>query len=127
MSTAIGSATDDNDDIVMLPPPSTSASSPLKLILKFGGVKSEEVPMDPDSLFPYTPSLKRKKGRSVEERIAALKADPRCGDVEPHQVFCLICDKWIQLYRGTEYIDSNWLRHAERHSCVIRTDFSPCL
>lgn len=62
--------------------------------------------------------VKRKKGRSIDERRQALVDDPRTGEVEPHQVFCTICKKWIKLYKEVEYIESNWVRHVER--CSIR-------
>lgn len=60
------------------------------------------------------PDKKRKKGRSVEERRQGFIDDPRCGEVEPHQVFCLLCKKWIKLYKEVEYVDSNWTRHIVR-------------
>ncbi|KAI5121436.1 hypothetical protein M0805_006197 [Coniferiporia weirii] len=62
---------------------------------------------------------KRKKGRSLEERRQSLMDDPRCGEVRPHDVFCLMCKKWIKLYKDVAYIESNWTRHAER--CSLRT------
>ena len=55
-----------------------------------------------------------KKGRNEEERKKALEDDPRCSEVRPHEVFCLMCKRWIKLYKEVSYIDSNWLRHAER-------------
>lgn len=85
-------------------------------------VKSEPVVLDHDMLHSHAESssgaLKRRKGRTVEERRQALVEDSRTGEVLPHEVCCLMCKKWIKLYRDVEYIESNWLRHAER--CYLR-------
>lgn len=66
-----------------------------------------------------------KKGRNEDERKKALEADTRCSEVRPHEVFCLLCKRWIKLYRDVTYIDSNWLRHAER--CELRNGYVPSL
>lgn len=94
------------------PPPPDPA--PLSMPIK------SEPSLDIDSIYSYTPALKKKKGRNVAERMEGLQQDPRCGEVQPHQVFCLMCNRWIKLYREVEYIDSNWLRHAERCSLRMR-------
>lgn len=99
------------------PPDPTPLSAPVK----------NEPGLDMDAIYSYTPALKKKKGRNVTERMEGLRQDPRCGEVQPHQVFCLMCNRWIKLYREVEYIDSNWLRHAERCSLRMRYVVLSCL
>ena len=61
---------------------------------------------------------RRRKGRTAEERRKVLEDDPRAGQVNPHDVYCKMCNKWIKLYRDIPYVESNWTRHAER--CEVR-------
>ena len=85
-------------------------------------VKPEPVDHDHEMLHAESSSglvtNKRRRGRTIEERRQALIDDPRTGEVLPHEVWCLMCSKWIKLYKDVEYIESNWLRHAEK--CYLR-------
>ena len=51
--------------------------------------------------------------------------DPRTGEVLPHEVWCKMCSKWVKLYRDVQYIESNWLRHAEK--CYLRALANGCV
>ncbi len=62
---------------------------------------------------------KKRKTRTVEERMQALVDDPRCDDLRPDQVHCVKCKKWVKLQKDVPYIDSNWQRHLS--SCGKRT------
>lgn len=82
-------------------------------------VKPEPVDHEPETLRVGPSSAhKRRRGRTIEERKQALNDDPRTGEVLPHEVWCLMCKKWIKLYKDVEYIESNWIRHAEK--CYLR-------
>lgn len=85
-------------------------------------VKCEPTDLHQDLLHTHAESssvaIKRRRGRAIDERRQALIDDPRTGDVLPHEVWCLMCKKWIKLYKDVEYIEANWLRHAER--CYLR-------
>ncbi|KAL5476734.1 hypothetical protein ACEPAI_2920 [Sanghuangporus weigelae] len=70
-------------------------------------------------------SMKRRKGRTTEERKQALLSDTRAGQVLPNEVFCNMCKKWIKLYKEVEYVESNWIRHAERCSLRVAAKPSP--
>ncbi|KAJ7623144.1 hypothetical protein FB45DRAFT_924730 [Roridomyces roridus] len=48
---------------------------------------------------------------SVDERKAMLDGDPRAEKVEPDQVLCRKCQKWIRLSTKTSYALSNWNTH----------------
>lgn len=65
---------------------------------------------------------KKRKARGVEERRKSLLDDPRCGEVQPGEVLCLMCRNWIKLYKDVPYIDANWTRHAER--CQTRHGYA---
>ncbi|KIK50457.1 hypothetical protein GYMLUDRAFT_51165 [Collybiopsis luxurians FD-317 M1] len=46
-----------------------------------------------------------------EERKGILLADPNIQEVEPEQVLCKNCTKWIRLNNTTAYDLSNWKQH----------------
>lgn len=81
-------------------------------------------PERPSSFTKLLGKRKNRKGRSLAERKQTLEEDERCGEVRPHEVFCLGCKRWIQLYQNVAYIDSNWTRHAER--CFTRREYVAC-
>ncbi|KAL5498746.1 hypothetical protein ACEPAH_2101 [Sanghuangporus vaninii] len=85
------------------------------------GLKAE----DDEASASASTSMKRRKGRTAEERKQALLSDPRAGQVLPNEVFCNMCKKWIKLYKEVEYVESNWIRHAERCSVRVAAKTSP--
>lgn len=68
---------------------------------------------------------KRKYHRSTGERIQCFLDDLRCGQILPSQVFCLLCEKWVQLSQTVPYVDSNWRRHADRCSTKYSLEATP--
>lgn len=55
---------------------------------------------------------------TAEQRHERLKADPRIKAIEPHQLQCGLCNKWIRLQSRTEYDIHNWLAHVDK--CELR-------
>lgn len=55
---------------------------------------------------------------TAEQRHERLKADPRIIAIEPHQLQCGLCNKWIRLQSRTEYDIHNWLAHVDK--CELR-------
>ncbi|KAF7975454.1 hypothetical protein HWV62_7768 [Athelia sp. TMB] len=53
--------------------------------------------------------------RSAQERQALVEGDPNVDTVEPHQVLCKLCHRWIKLSTHTAYSLYNWNRH--KRSC----------
>lgn len=52
--------------------------------------------------------------RSLEERQSLLEQDPLAREVEPNQVLCEPCNKWIRLGSKTKYGLGQWQKHVER-------------
>ncbi|THH30509.1 hypothetical protein EUX98_g3678 [Antrodiella citrinella] len=61
--------------------------------------------------------------RNAEQREAALRSDPLIGEVQPNQVFCSICRKWVQLRQDSTYCAYPWVQH--RGKCLNRQNASP--
>ncbi|KAF8448921.1 hypothetical protein L210DRAFT_3523478 [Boletus edulis BED1] len=59
-------------------------------------------------------SPSRSVRRTTAQRRAFLRDEPLAGEVEPHRVYCLECEKWIKLSLHTEYAISNWTSHKQR-------------
>jgi hypothetical protein len=59
-----------------------------------------------------------KRRFTAEQRLERLKADTRIKSIEPHQLQCGLCDKWIRLQSRTEYDIHNWLAHVDK--CELR-------
>ncbi|CAL1714252.1 unnamed protein product [Somion occarium] len=73
------------------------------------------------STVPSTPAPGEKPRRQVRteaERQALLEADPRIGEVKPHEVFCKQCGRWIRLNPTQKFTVGNWNNHAKR--CSIK-------
>ncbi|KAG5647861.1 hypothetical protein DXG03_007785 [Asterophora parasitica] len=51
--------------------------------------------------------------RTVEQRKAALEADPNISAVKPHEVLCRNCGQWIRLASKHAYKDYNWKVHSQ--------------
>ena len=62
-----------------------------------------------------------RKRYTAHERHERLKADPRIKVIEPHQLQCGLCDKWIRLQSRTEYDIHNWLAHVDK--CELRQKY----
>ena len=64
----------------------------------------------------------RRVHRTTEQRRRDLEADPRTSIVDPDQILCALCNKWIQLRKDVSYSAQNWLKHAgiceQRHKYV---------
>lgn len=53
--------------------------------------------------------------RNAQERQALLEADPTIQTLEPYQVLCKNCQKWVKLSKSSTYSAHNWDRH--KRSC----------
>ena len=51
--------------------------------------------------------------QSEEERKKSLETDPSTRDVEPHRVFCLVCNTTVKLGDTRRYDLQVWNKHAE--------------
>ncbi|KAJ3551564.1 hypothetical protein NP233_g13061 [Leucocoprinus birnbaumii] len=78
---------------------------------------------------PYSPSYNdlspanyppphESRRRNAEQRAATLRADKFIGEVEPNRVFCLLCQKWVQLRQDSSYCAYPWIQH--RNKCEKR-------
>ncbi|KAJ7053552.1 hypothetical protein C8F01DRAFT_1375120 [Mycena amicta] len=56
--------------------------------------------------------------RRAEQRRATLEADVLIRVVEPHRLFCALCDKWVSLRQDSSYCAYPWLQH--RGKCLAR-------
>ncbi|KXN90728.1 hypothetical protein AN958_03800 [Leucoagaricus sp. SymC.cos] len=71
---------------------------------------------------PYSPSYPDlsyppghdSRHRKAEQRAATLRADKSIGEVEPNQVFCLLCQKWIWLRQDLSYCIYPWMKHRPK-------------
>lgn len=108
-----------DDDVLLYPTP--DAGTPAEDLTLQYPASDAGTPEESASATKSGTKRKNKKGRSIEERKKALEEDTRCTDVRPHEVFCLGCKRWIQLYQNVTYIESNWSRHAER--CFARKEY----
>lgn len=52
--------------------------------------------------------------RTEAERIQLLEADPNCGEMEPHRVYCTSCEKWVNLGKPQTYALRPWEKHRAR-------------
>lgn len=70
------------------------------------------------SIAPHLEAPLSYPGRSIRttaaQRRAYLRDDPLVEEVEPHQVLCRGCRKWIRLASTSQYTLNNWLSHRLR-------------
>lgn len=52
--------------------------------------------------------------RTEAQRIELLKGHPECGGMEPHRVFCIRCNKWVNLGKRQTYTIQPWEKHRIR-------------
>jgi len=52
--------------------------------------------------------------RTEAERIQLMEADPNCGEMEPHRVYCTSCEKWVNLGKQQTYALRPWDKHRAR-------------
>ncbi|KAF7303638.1 hypothetical protein MIND_00593100 [Mycena indigotica] len=64
---------------------------------------------------PNTADARRMR-RSEAERIAYFVNDPHVGQVEPYQVLCNVCNRWIRLRSHSTYCSIPW--DAHRNTCL---------
>ncbi|KAF8991893.1 hypothetical protein BDQ17DRAFT_1413578 [Cyathus striatus] len=65
----------------------------------------------------YAPAHESRR-RNAEQRAATLRADTLIGKVEPNRVFCVLCQKWVQLRQDSSYCAYPWVQH--RGKCLAR-------
>jgi hypothetical protein len=75
-------------------------------------------PLTPDtddavSLAESSPASMKVR-RTEAERIELFKDYPECGEMEPHRVFCMRCDKWVNLGKQQTYTVKPWEKHRIR-------------
>jgi hypothetical protein len=56
--------------------------------------------------------------RNADQRAAILRQDPLLAEVEPHRVYCSLCQKWVQLRQDSTYCANPWQQH--RSKCIVR-------
>lgn len=108
--------TDTDSDLLNAPP--AAALPPDATIAAKGGQPSSVLAIAP---VPEGGSVGKVGGRrrfTAEQRHERLKADPRIIAIEPHQLQCGLCNKWIRLQSRTEYDIHNWLAHVDK--CELR-------
>lgn len=86
--------------------------------------KKRPLTEDPDSDEPEDADAKRhrseaakgpRNGRTtLDERRGALEVDEWVAVVEPHQVKCHGCAKWIKLHKERQYDHTNWKQHRAK-------------
>ncbi|KII87343.1 hypothetical protein PLICRDRAFT_125383 [Plicaturopsis crispa FD-325 SS-3] len=52
--------------------------------------------------------------RTEAARIAVLKGDPACAELEPHRVLCNRCNKWVNTGKRQTYTIRPWMNHRTR-------------
>ncbi|ESK94880.1 hypothetical protein Moror_14047 [Moniliophthora roreri MCA 2997] len=66
------------------------------------------------------PSVSSRSTRTEAERKALLEADTRALAVEPDQVLCKRCKKWIRIaQKNSKYVLGNWEAHQQRCSGAL--------
>ncbi|KAF7424985.1 hypothetical protein PC9H_010296 [Pleurotus ostreatus] len=70
-----------------------------------------------DTTHPSAPSHEFRR-RDAEQRASTLRSDELIRKVEPHRVFCNLCEKWVQLKRHSPYCAYPWRQHREK--CIAR-------
>ncbi|XP_006461516.1 hypothetical protein AGABI2DRAFT_136509 [Agaricus bisporus var. bisporus H97] len=60
------------------------------------------------------PPQHESRRRNAEQRAATLRADKFIGEVEPNRVFCLLCQKWVQLRQDSSYCAYPWTQHKRK-------------
>lgn len=75
------------------------------------------LPVD-GNIQPSGSSFNDSRRRGAEQRADALRSDSLLGAVEPHRVFCNMCQKWVQLRHDSSYCAYPWSQH--RTKCVLR-------
>ncbi|VDB96631.1 unnamed protein product [Peniophora sp. CBMAI 1063] len=58
--------------------------------------------------------------KNAEQRAAILREDPLIAQVEPHRVYCALCQKWVQLRQDSTYCANPWQQH--RAKCIVRAE-----
>ncbi|KZV65071.1 hypothetical protein PENSPDRAFT_614552 [Peniophora sp. CONT] len=58
--------------------------------------------------------------KNAEQRAAILREDPLIAQVEPHRVFCALCQKWVQLRQDSTFCANPWIQH--RSKCIVRAE-----
>lgn len=66
-----------------------------------------------DDPTPVTPSGRAVR-RNEAERYAYLQADPQAVEIQPFEVLCKTCQKWIKLNNKLRYSLNNWQSHQKR-------------
>ncbi|KAI9459734.1 hypothetical protein BJY52DRAFT_358082 [Lactarius psammicola] len=72
----------------------------------------------PSTAGPNTGTGSESRRRNAEQRAEHLRNDQLLLHVEPHRVFCRLCQKWVQLRQDSTFCAYPWQQH--RSKCVIR-------
>ncbi|CCM02535.1 uncharacterized protein FIBRA_04637 [Fibroporia radiculosa] len=79
--------------------------------------KSPERPSPDDSIGDDRSSIgessKTRVRKTETERMEFLQSDELSGDVEPHRMFCMGCQEWIDLNHKRRYVMQNWINHRK--------------
>ncbi|KAF9445241.1 hypothetical protein P691DRAFT_785489 [Macrolepiota fuliginosa MF-IS2] len=71
-------------------------------------------PPSPRQYSPEPQQAHESRRRNAEQRAATLRADKFIGEVEPNRVFCLLCQKWVQLRQDSSYCAYPWIQHKTK-------------
>ncbi|KAF8141505.1 hypothetical protein EV363DRAFT_1308297 [Boletus edulis] len=101
-----------------VPTPQQNPETPVQVKEESAEEDSTSIPSPTTSVVPKSEAPSSSPSRSIRrttaQRRAFLRDEPLAGEVEPHRVYCLECEKWIKLSLHTEYAVSNWTLHKQR-------------
>ncbi|KAF9779322.1 hypothetical protein BJ322DRAFT_1113676 [Thelephora terrestris] len=80
------------------------------------GISSPSIFTTPSHALPTEDTLRL----SPEQRAKALRMDPYLDEVEPHRVFCKLCQHWIPLRKDVHYYTPAWQQHRSKCTLVHR-------